>query len=284
MLYVNGWRNGRLGENTMVKYVEQHFEIVTQAGIETLQLLERIGRVCYKSEDLIVPDHEENGKVVEGSWAKFMKMIVARQHFSVLEHATVTVWIVTERGVTHEFVRHRIGVAYSQESTRYCNYGKGKFGGEITVIDKRADFYAKPFGVEVVFGLEQQAKTEKYIRVDDKHVITSMAGIHDEKDVEDAKAAVQDFMESMEFAEKKYLLQLARGDPGKSIPAQIARDCLPTNLKTEIVVTANLRQWGHIFKLRTAESAHPCIRGLMIPMLAEFKKRFPYIYDDLTGY
>ena len=45
-----------------------------------------------------------------------------------------------------------------------------------------------------------------------------------------------------------------------------------------------MRQWGHIFKLRTAESAHPCMRALMIPMLAEFKKRFPYIYDDLTGY
>lgn len=275
----------------MVKYVEQKFEIVTQAGIEALQLLERIGRVCYKSEDLIVPDHEENGKKVEGSWANFMKMIVKRQHFSVLEHATVTVWITTERGVSHELVRHRIGVAYSQESTRYVNYAKGKFGSEITVIDKRAGFYAKPFGVELLVGTDQVAKTLKYIRVDGACVISSVGNTGtgneaDRKDVENAKAAVQDFMESMEFAEKKYMRLLAIGDPGKSksIPAQIARDCLPTNLKTEIVVTANLRQWGHIFKMRTAEGAHPCMRALMIPMLTEFKKRFPYIYDDLTGY
>jgi thymidylate synthase (FAD) len=98
-------------------------------------------------------------------------------------------------------------------------------------------------------------------------------------DVENAAEAVQDFMDEMEHAEKTYMRQINRG-----IPAQIARDGLPTNLKTEIVVTANLRQWGHIFKLRTAENAHPCMRALMIPMLAEFRKRFPYIYDDLTGY
>jgi len=88
------------------------------------ELIERAGRTCYKSEDKITP----------GSSEKFIRMIVARGHFSVLEHATATLRFVCDRGVTHEMVRHRTA-AYSQESTRYCNYAKDKFGNEISVIE-----------------------------------------------------------------------------------------------------------------------------------------------------
>ncbi len=87
------------------------------------QLIERCGRTCYKSEDLITTDSAE----------KFIQMIVKRGHHSVLEHATATILFVCDRGVSHELVRHRL-VSYSQESTRYCNYGKGKFGHEIAVL------------------------------------------------------------------------------------------------------------------------------------------------------
>lgn len=87
------------------------------------QLIERCGRVCYKSEDKITPD----------SAAKFIGMVMARGHHSVIEHAYATVLFVCDRGVTHELVRHRL-VAYSQESTRYCNYSKEKFGRQISVI------------------------------------------------------------------------------------------------------------------------------------------------------
>jgi len=55
-------------------------------------------------------------------------------HYSVLEHGSVSFRFVCDRGVTHEMVRHRLA-AYSQESTRYCNYSKSKFGGEIKVIE-----------------------------------------------------------------------------------------------------------------------------------------------------
>ena len=64
--------------------------------------------------------------------SKFIKNIIKRGHESVLEHANATFLLVTDRGLSHEIVRHRIGVAYSQESSRYCNYGNK--GGEITVI------------------------------------------------------------------------------------------------------------------------------------------------------
>lgn len=85
--------------------------------------LEAMGRICYQSED----------DITETSYDKFLRGIIKRGHEAVLEHATVTAVVVCDRGITHEIVRHRIA-AYCQESTRYCNYSKGKFGNEITVI------------------------------------------------------------------------------------------------------------------------------------------------------
>lgn len=87
------------------------------------ELIERCGRTCYKSECQITP----------GSASIFVKKIVQLGHYSVIEHASATIKFVCDRGVTHELVRHRLA-SYSQESTRYCNYGKDKFGNEISVI------------------------------------------------------------------------------------------------------------------------------------------------------
>ena len=64
---------------------------------------------------------------------------------------------------------------------------------------------------------------------------------------------------------------------------QQARAVLPNSLKTEIVVTANFREWRHIFKLRTAPAAHPQMRELMIPLLSECKRLIPVIFDDIKG-
>ena len=92
-------------------------------GEEILRRIEWAGRTCYKSEN----------KITEKSAKEFVAMILKRGHHSVIEHEYMTVRFICDRGVTHELVRHRL-VAYSQESTRYCNYSKGKHGGEITVI------------------------------------------------------------------------------------------------------------------------------------------------------
>lgn len=90
---------------------------------EAARLLEAAGRTCYKSED----------KITEGSAAKFVQMVTDRGHHSVVEHAYATIRFITDRGITHEIVRHRIA-SYSQESSRYCNYGKDKFGAELTLL------------------------------------------------------------------------------------------------------------------------------------------------------
>jgi len=88
------------------------------------QPIEVAGRTCYKSED----------KITLESAAKFIDMLYERGHESVIEHPYASFRVVCDRGVSHEFVRHRL-FSYSQESTRYCNYGKDKFGNEITVIE-----------------------------------------------------------------------------------------------------------------------------------------------------
>lgn len=92
---------------------------------EPERLIEQAGRVCYKSEDKIGLDTHK---------AFVEKVCNQMGHESIMEHASVTFRVVTDRGVSHEAVRHRIA-SYSQESTRYCNYVKGKFGGEIKVIE-----------------------------------------------------------------------------------------------------------------------------------------------------
>lgn len=96
-------------------------------GNEILKKIERCGRVSYKSEDKINSNLE-----IPSSW-NFVSKIIKNGHESVLEHESISVLFVVDRGVSHEIVRHRIA-AYTQESTRYCNYSNDRFGGEITVI------------------------------------------------------------------------------------------------------------------------------------------------------
>lgn len=98
---------------------------ISVGGIKELQHIERIGRICYKSEDKITDDGESAKKFVAG--------LIKRGHQAMLEHSSLSVLFHVDRGVTHELVRHRI-MSFAQESTRYCNYSGDKFGNEITVI------------------------------------------------------------------------------------------------------------------------------------------------------
>lgn len=154
-------------------------------------------------------------------------------HESVIEHFSVSVRFICDRGVSHEMVRHRIA-SFSQESTRYCNYSKGKFGNQITVI--RPCFY--------------EVGTPKYER-------WYRGCLHDEQ---------------------IYFESLADG-----CKPQEARANLPNSLKTEVVMTANLREWKTVLRQRTAPMAHPQMRQLMTPLLAEMKSLIPVIYDGITG-
>lgn len=107
------------------------YEILTpisKGGIDELKHIEKIGRVCYKSEGNITEDSE--------SAKKFVKMLINRGHEAMIEHSSLSIKFTVDRGVSHEQVRHRIA-SFAQESTRYVNYSLEKFGNEINVIDIR---------------------------------------------------------------------------------------------------------------------------------------------------
>ena len=107
-----------------MKIIEPSVELVDDFdAVAIMKKIERAGRVCYKSE----------GNIKDDSAEKFIRGIIKRGHESVIEHAIISFKIICDRGVTHELVRHRLA-SYSQESTRYCDYSAGKFGGELTFI------------------------------------------------------------------------------------------------------------------------------------------------------
>lgn len=119
----------------------------SQLQEELILRLERCARICYKSED----------KITGPSDSGFLKRILNSGHESVIEHEKITVLFIIDRGISHELVRHRIG-SYSQESTRYCNYSKDKFGHEITVIDP---FFFTPGSIEYKLWEESCLMAEK---------------------------------------------------------------------------------------------------------------------------
>lgn len=187
--------------------------------LEPVRAIERAGRVCYKSEE----------KITDVSADKFIGMLISKGHEAMIEHAVASLLFICDRGVTHEFVRHRL-VSYAQESTRYCNYAKDKFGKEISVI--------KPPGLSI----EQEGVWEFACRT----------------------------------AESRYLDLISSG-----VSPQIARSVLPNCLKTEIVATANFREWRHILKLRRSLAAHPQIREIMELALGILKKEASAVFGDL---
>lgn len=211
-----------------MKIIDAGYEFITPIdGNIILKRIEQAGRVCYKSED----------KITDESAIKFAQNIIKRGHEAVLEHCSFTVKFVVDRGVSHEIVRHRVA-SYCQESTRYCNYSKDKFGNEITVI--------RP-----CFWREDEDENKEHI-----------------------KFAV--WKRSMAEAESAYFELVRMG-----ATPQEARAVLPNSLKTEVVMTANIREWRHFLKLRTSSAAHPQIREVAIPLLKELKKKIPVLFDDI---
>lgn len=201
-----------------MRIVEPSIEIIDPVnGEDILNKIEKCGRTCYQS--VAKQDNSSHS---------FVKMIITRGHESVLEHVSLSVKIVCDRGVSHELVRHRLA-SYSQESTRYCNYGNKE--------------------IEFVCPVEFQGKLDM-LGVWTTHCIQS---------------------------ERAYNLLLSRGCKPEN-----ARSILPNSLKTEIVMTANLREWRHFIKLRASKFAHPDMRVIAKMILNEFNKNIPIVFDDLA--
>lgn len=219
-----------------MKIVKPSYEILDPIdGQAILKKIELIARVSHKSE----------GSITETSAAPFVKKIIELGDESVLEHCSITVKFICDRGVSHELVRHRLA-AFTQESTRYANYSQDKFGNEITVI--------------------QPCFLTDMTQLDGECPIASKG--YFAKDLH--------WYFTIKIAENAYFDMLETGAKPEE-----ARSVLPNSLKTEVICTANLREIRHILKLRCNKRAHPQIRELMIPLLQELHSKVPVIFDDL---
>ena len=222
--------------------VKPSFEILEIMGIDgvgqdALELIEKAGRTCYKSED----------RIDGNSALKFTESILKRGHESVIEHSAMTVKFICDRGVSHELVRHRL-CAFSQESTRYCNYK----GGVTFVIPPWLDVREGEYGDTSLASYILSFSTSK------------------------TSASKSCWLNAMLRSERSYT-ELLNYDWSP----QQARSVLPNSTKTEIVITANFREWRHIFKLRCAKVAHPQMREIMIPLHRKCKESIPIIFDDI---
>lgn len=182
---------------------------------EMMKNIELAGRTCYKSED----------KITLESSGGFVRRLIASGHESVLEHEKISMRVICDRGVSHEIVRHRIA-SYSQESTRYCDYG-----GQVEVVEIAGHMTDEQYSV---------------------------------------------WREAMQEAELAYMKLRQMG-----VRPQIARSVLPNSLKTEMVMTANLREWRLFLKVRTAKAAHPQMREVADKILEMFVGILPEVFGDI---
>ena len=255
-----------------MKIIEQSHKIISISLQDNLlQVIEEAGRTCYKSEDkigctiknlkeqLICNDACMNLCKCYQSYCeahsshKFIKMLIKNGHHAMIEFGDITVRFVTNRGVTHELVRHRL-CSFAQESTRYVRY------------DGEMEFIQPVWCSEQVLG---------------KHTIewVNLIGRRFEGQINpELPPAENVWFWNQAIAERDYCKLLKEGWR----PEQ-AREVLPNSLKTEIVVKANLREWRHIFQLRCSKKAHPQMRGLLTPLLLELQQKIPVVFDDIPS-
>lgn len=203
-----------------MKIVKPSVTLITPINTsEVMAFLERCGRTCYKSS----PQANKTS-------SQFVESLIRSGHESVLEHYSVSFRIICDRGVSHELVRHRLA-SYSQESTRYCNYGNKD--------------------IEFIKPIELKEDTVPYIL----------------------------WKESCERAEIAYNNLLK-----SKVKPETARSVLPNSLKTEIVMTANLREWRHFLKLRYAGETgkpHPDMKEIAFHIYSIFNVMLPSIVFDI---
>ena len=192
--------------------------------------------------------YKSEDKITSDSAKEFVRKIIKSGHESVIEHRGLSVRFICDRGVSHELVRHRLA-SFSQESTRYVNYSKGEFGKELTFIIPN---WIDDEQIELV----QRLNEYNFMKVLD---------------------STKSWYFAISECSQSYLQLLKDG-----WTPQQARSILPNSLKTEIVITANFREWRTIFRQRTSKAAHPQMRELMCPLLDELKEKLPVIFDDIN--
>lgn len=246
-----------------MKIVKPYMRMLTTGAV---QLTEAYRSVVNLTEDPVQfvawcgnISHRSEAEEKRRSAADFLKAIVIdKGDWSIVEHVCVSVDAVVDRGLTHEIVRHRLA-AYTQESTRFVNYEKKI---------PPAFIYPQVYkGIECEHCLAGNQPRE--------HAGRWIHDISEEMDYAECHYD-NDWLEAMDVAEAKYKRLLAKG-----WQPQDARSVFPTGLASRIVGTLNLRMWRHFFLMRTSAQAHPLLKWVDAPLLAEFKQAIPVLYDDI---
>lgn len=221
--------------------------------------IEWCARISHRAEDAQTPN----------SWQRFIKGVVLDHgDWSVVEHVSATVDMLVDRGITHELVRHRL-FSFTQESTRFVNYEKKMPPSFI---------YPKPEieCEECLAGYEPWTLTEGWVHIVDedlKRVTLESFPVEVNTKVCNYSPV---WLAAITKAEAQYKILLKEG-----WRPQEARSVLPNALASRIVVTGNLRNWRHLFIMRTTIETHPQFRQVSIPLLAEFQEKFPLLFDDI---
>ena len=180
--------------------------------------------------------------LVENDWLDDLQYICESTEY---HEKRVTAKFICDRGVSHEFVRHRV-FSFAQESTRYCNYSKDKFGNDCTFI--------------IPCWLDEADLIDEF---------GDLNSLEYHKDIEKFQSSewsdAANFLQSIAWSESNYLTLL----DNEWTPQQ-ARSVLPNSLKTELVMTGFVSDWKGFFTLRDSNAAHPQARELAIPLKEEF--------------
>ena len=233
-----------------MKIVKPYAKIVDSDSLtEALSRIEYAARISHGSEDAQTADSAE----------RFIRAVVL-QHgdWSVVEHVSVSVEFLVDRGITHEIVRHRIA-SYTQSSTRFINYAKKM---------PPAFIYPKP----------EVHCNACHSEVNDGPC-WSYVGHGSWTHQLDGRECLYDatWLKAIAEAEAAYVGLLAKG-----WRPQEARSVFPNALSSKIMMTCNLRSWRHFFLMRTSKEAHPQMRQVTIPLLAEFQRLVPVLYEDIV--
>lgn len=215
--------------------------------------------------------------IIENEWIDDLQYLCEPTEF----HAKrITVHFVCDRGVSHEFVRHRV-MSFAQESTRYCNYSKDKFGNEITFII--------PCWLDIPEGKAYWHDGINYrVGVTEENIFGESVNPKAWSNKESNCVEVHDYIQALDNAEKAYLRLMSAwenrvtdrryvtGFKGNPWTPQQARAVLPNALKTELVMTGFVSDWNHFFDLRargTTGAPHPQAKELAEPLMKEFIAR-----------
>ena len=232
-----------------MKLIKASYEIITHInGEEILKQIELAARTCYRSEGKIeyadIPITEEPYYIYKGakSARQLIPKLIASEHEAMLEFGGN----ITVKFICDRGVSHKLVrhriASFAQESTRYCNYSN----------DEHIQFIIPSWFSEI----KEQTTFNPY-HFDN---VNEAIWFHNNLRVE------EDYNNLI----------------NNGWTPQQASSILPNSLKTEINVSANIREWRIIFKLRTSKAAHPQMRELMCPLLDEFKARIPILFDDIN--